>query len=223
MQKIIFYKSAISFILFMTISSVVAQTSDFGIEINCFQGCYEKIIDSNGKIILELVLKNNYPYWIKFSETPSLMIQLSHQELGGGKQYEYHREILGKNSYIKPKDEIKIYIPFETYNSLDQNERIGRWVLKPELHIGNNIEYYNDYFDGKKVSPYNNDISAIIVGSQIELIAKGDDVKIEKGVFSGWWNIWNIITGWFESRIGWIVAMVIAGVLIFFFTNKKKK
>lgn len=71
-----------------------------------------------------------------------------------GKKSESHNDLLGKRILIRPKTELPIYIPFETYNLLSTDNRLGDWKIYPELQI-NNVEFYTNPFDSTPTPLYN--------------------------------------------------------------------
>jgi hypothetical protein len=160
---------AVLFFMFFNIVHIVnAEEEQFGITLDCFDSCKDKTIDSSKDIMLVLTIKNNFDYWVSIGEENNNNVQsvfhmdIENNNLQGdysqqaGKRSVSYDDILGKRFLIKPKSELQIYVPFDTYNQLGKDNRLGDWKIYPELRINNkyndvyaNVNFYNNPFDSK--------------------------------------------------------------------------
>jgi len=206
-----------------SLTSISAVNPYFDFDVECFQGCGEGIANPDSDIILKVTIKNNFDYWIKLgydnSDSINLAISVDNKNVNNGRTTEDHR-ILGSQTYIPPKTQIEVYIPFDTYNDMDRDKRISDWILTPSLST-QQVRYYEDPFNSDKT--VNNireeyKIPGNIVDNQLKFEGKLGNVEIETNPFS---KIINKIKGFFNNWIGYIIAGIIIGVGIWFLTKRK--
>lgn len=149
---------AILFLLLIPLSIVhIARAEEqFGISLDCLEPCKDKTMDYSKDIMLVLTIKNNLDYWVSIGQEMNTNYQtdfrmnLENNNLQAGNNIESHTDILGKRVLIKPKTELQVYIPFNTYNKLGKDNRLGEWKISPVLQI-NNVEFYNNPFESKSI------------------------------------------------------------------------
>jgi hypothetical protein len=87
-------------------------------------------LNYSNNILLELTINNNLDKWVEFGSSSDLYIAVSNDNLqNNGKETRIYNNLLGQSYLIKPKDTIKRYIPFDIYNILDKDKRLGNWKL----------------------------------------------------------------------------------------------
>ncbi len=122
---------ALLFLMFFNIVNIARGEEQFGITLDCLESCKDKKIDSSKDIMLVLTIKNNLDYWVSIGQERNInyqsifSINIENSNLPAGKSIEYHEDLLGKRILIKPKAELQMYVPFDTYNQLDMDKRLG--------------------------------------------------------------------------------------------------
>jgi len=215
-------------LIFLMIVLPVVSAAEFDFDTECFQGCEGGIANPDNNIMLKVTIKNNFDFWVKIgsdnSDAINLKILVENKNLGSynsnGKETENHK-IMGSPSYIPPKSEFKFYIPLDAYNNMERDKRVSDWVLTPTLELQNVKYYQNPYNEEENVNIKSSyQIPNSIVDNQVKFEGKLDGVEVRPNSFSG---IVNSIKGFFSNWIGWIIATVIAGVLIWALTGRGKK
>lgn len=221
-------KYLLIFLFIFVSTQFVASQEYFGFDLNCFQGCDGEKSNINQQVILELTLKNNFEYWIKIGKESnnqynsflSNRLTIENSNLNDGKIIEDHK-LLSYPIYISPKSEIKLYFPLNAYNDLEKEKRVGEWKITPEISLSS-VSYYANPFDEDKNINIKTEykIPSTLVNKQLKFQAENTDVRITTNPFS---KPIDGIKDWFKKYFGWIIATIIAGVSIYFFTKKKRK
>jgi hypothetical protein len=231
---------AVLFLMFFNIVHIaLAEEEQFGITLDCFDSCKDKTIDSSKDIMLVLTIKNNLDFWVSIGKDNNINAQsvfnidLENNNLKDanlqanlqtGRKSESHADLLGKRILIKPKTELQVYVPFDTYNQLGGDNRLGDWKIHPELQI-NNVEFYKNPFDSKPMpSLYYPDgriftINSRLTGNILEfkVMKQETKVQVEKS---------NVIVpeGLLDNVINFInsnlVAAIISGIIVSFISYK---
>ncbi|MCK4647370.1 hypothetical protein KAT24_00375 [Candidatus Pacearchaeota archaeon] len=207
------------FLILFNILIVSAQTSYFGFSLECFQGCDKEVANVKTPIMLKVIIKNNLDYWILVGDNSLLKISVKNPDIKNGEPIiENHQNFLGNPTYFPPKSEEEVYISFDTYNNLEENNRIGDWILKPELHL-KDIKYYKNPFNEEvKYISTSYKISPITAGNQLKFESKAEDLEIQTSPLS---KIINPIKNFFNKWIGYIAAGVIIIVISWLVTKRK--
>ncbi len=197
--KFLWYLTIIFLLLayFNIVTIVRADDQFFGISLDCFDSCKDKTIDSSKDIMLVLTIKNNLDYWVSIGDENNINTQylfsmnvenINLQDtnyLQNGKRVESHNDFLGKRFFIKPKTELQVYIPFDTYNQFGKDNRLGDWKIIPELQINNiySVYFYNNPFESKSTPLYSNGqsftISSPVIGNILEFKAIKPEIQIQ--------------------------------------------
>ena len=194
------------------------ESGDFGISVACVGGCENRNISKD--ILLEFTIKNNFDYWISFGEDDrddvysglSISLEVYHPKLDDGKGGEYYRDILGPGYFIKPKDELKVYLPFYIYNDMDEDSRQGEWEITPELSLGSvSIDYYSPDFSEIDRGSGGVTIERSVSGPQIAFTVTKPGVEVEKEKNISIPN-WAVEYG--KEIIVMVIATVIAGIIL---------
>lgn len=169
-------------ILFNT--NIAYAEENFGFSLDCYGGCNDGQIDYNNNLMLELTIKNNYNYWIYIGKERELgtefSIEMENINLKTEGEIEYFNSYLDREIFIKPKSEIKIYIPFNDYNNIENNNRLGDWEIKPILKL-KKFQLYANPFDSSKVSLNQNNIPPInseIVGNVLKFTTVKPEIEV---------------------------------------------
>lgn len=158
-------------IFFNFIPIALAENEPISISLDCLESCKGQTLNYSNNILFELTIKNNLDYWASIEggrDGASLYVTVSNDKLNYGKDYEIYGNILGQTFFIKPRDIIKVYIPFKMYNDKFKDNRLGDWRLSPKLSFGI-VKFY------RNPSDLNNIYDAPIVNSPIT----GNDLKFE--------------------------------------------
>ena len=171
--------------------------------------------------MLKVTIKNNYHYWIcigDYEKKADFKITVENSKLENGQDVHTYYDFIGGGFFIEPNSEVDFFIPFKLYNELqDDNDRVGNWVINPEI-ISLNGKLYKDPYNSEFASMYTgqSNLPQTITGNPLEFksLKYEDDVsnqgKIEE-------IINNPIVKWvFENIILVIFSGVITGVIIFF-------
>lgn len=132
--------TAVLFLLFLSFIPIAyAEEEPISIFLDCYEPCKGTVMNYSNGILFELKIRNNLDNWVGFSGSPDLDISVTNDNLPyNGKESKTYNNLLGQ-SLIKPKDEIKIYIPFDIYNKIDADKRLGDWKVYPKLTSKNVI------------------------------------------------------------------------------------
>ncbi len=227
---------------------VHAEEEQFGITLDCFDSCKDKTIDSSKDIMLVLTIKNNLDYWVSIGEENNINVQsvfhmdVQNDNLQGdysqqaGKRSVSYDDILGKRFFIEPKSELQVYVPFDTYNQLGKDNRLGDWRIYPELQIHNsyndvyaNVKFYNNSFDSTPTPLYSNGqsftINSPIKGNVLEFktIKPETEVQVEKPNTVVPEGLLNYANNFINSRLGaGIILTILAAYLGYYFKHKKR-
>jgi len=208
-------------ILILFNANMAYAEENFGVTLDCYEGCNDGQIDYNKNLMLELTIKNNYDYWVYIGEERGLgtefLIEMKNINLETESEIEYLNDYLDREIFIKPKSEIKIYIPFNGYNKLENDNRLGDWEIKPELRI-KKFKLYANPFDSTEVflSQINTPpIDLEIVGNFLKFTTVKPEVEV-----TGKISI-KILDGLFENPVViYIISPLIVG-LVLYFLNKR--
>ena len=116
-----------SILLCINFNTVVAQ-EDFSFSIDCLNGCNGKEMEYSQNIMLKVTIKNNYDYWVCIGDETKkadLKITVENINLENGKDYYNYNDFIGSSFYIMPNSEVDFFIPFNLYNELDIDKRLG--------------------------------------------------------------------------------------------------
>lgn len=155
-----------------------AEESKFGISLDLYDTKDEKIIDSSEDLILTLNIVNNYDYWVSigggYNKNPTFMLHTNDENV------RHFNEFFADKIIIEPKSELKIYIPFDYYNNMKPDERLGTWELRPELTL-NGFKLYEKSDQSKVISTFSIKIPSAdkpIIGNLFEFTTKKQDVEV---------------------------------------------
>lgn len=215
----------------MIVPVVFSQTSDFGISIDCFQGCKNGFVDVEQEIMLKFVLNNNFDYWISFGEEDrsqlSFSIEVEHSKLSNnGKETIFYSDSLRTPYYLKPKSTEEVYFPLKAYNNLDPNIRLGEWRITPKVDIGwQGAKYYGNPFTGEIVALRQEfRIPQTITGNILKFEAKKKEVEVEqpeKGFKIPTLKQWVSEPPY--SYFTWILGLIIVGVVVYYLTQGRRR
>ena len=208
--------------LFIIIHPVFAQDYSFGYELSCYQGCEGSEVDMNNEIILQLTIKNNYPYWISLGESsysgkPRLQLTYENSNLDKYDKTENYDSLFSEEIFLAPKSKYELYFPLTTFNELDATDRIGDWAIKSKFYPSS-ITYYENPFSGKEANiGYQNKIDSELTTTQLKFEVIGENISINKTPATGFFE-------WIKNNgntilIGLIVT-VLGGLILFAITKK---
>ncbi len=206
-----------SILLCLNFNTVGAQ-EDFSFSIDCLNGCNGKEMEYSQNIMLKVTIKNNYDYWVCIGDETKkadLKITVENNKLENGKDYYIYNDFIGSSFYIMPNSEVDFFIPFYLYNGQGDDERVGNWVINPEL-MSINGKLYKDPYNSEFASMYTgkSNLPETITGNPLEF----KSIKYEEDD-SNQGNIGEIINNptikWIlENFIYVIFVSVITGVII---------
>ncbi len=165
---------AVLFLMFFNIVHIALAEEPIEIFLDCLDSCKVTSINYSNNIMLELTIKNNLDYWaaIKSGNFGTyLRVDVYSDKLPNGRDSEIYYNPFAESFFIKPRDELKVYIPFDIYNKIDKDNRLGDWRISPKLFF-NNIGFYQN--PSNSYSVYNvPEVSSPITGNDLQF-------KIEK-------------------------------------------
>lgn len=128
---------AVLFLLFLSFIPIAdAEEEPISISLDCYETCKGTGMNYSDDILFELTIRNNLDDWVKFDVSPDFDIAVSSDNLPyNGKEYATYSNLLGQSFFMKPKEEIKRYIPFDMYNKIDADKRLGDWKIYPKLSL----------------------------------------------------------------------------------------
>ena len=202
-------------LIFINISYMAeAEGENFGISLDCLDSCKEKNIDYSEDIIFVLTISNNFDYWVSLGSENNInpqstfLIKVENINLKETNS-ESHKDILGKRVFLKPRSELKIYIPFDKYNTLGKDNRLGEWQIYPELKI-ENVKFYKNPFELKDL-PYSETqylkINPTTKGNLLKFITIKPETEIQNE------NSENILNQGTKETIKEYITEIIVGVI----------
>lgn len=223
-------------IFFNLIPIAYAEEEPISISLDCYEPCKDTVVNYSKEILFELTIKNNFDEWIELGSLSDLYISVSNDNLpNNGKDYRTYSNLLGQSFFIKPKDTIKRYIPFDIYNKLDKDKRLGDWKVYPKLNY--DINLHKNPFESSGRSYYGgqyyptNSVAGNFLQFKVEKPETGDKVQKEKSsdlTTKGFWErpiftnlIYPIISNSVVQIISTVVVAFILGMK--FFRGKKKR
>lgn len=199
-----------------------AEEEYFGFSLDCVDSCKDGKIDYSKDIIFLLTIKNNFNNWVAIEggfDGTSLRIDVENIKLSNnGKAYEKYN--IGQSVFIKPKDELKVYIPFKIYNEIDKDNRLGDWKIIPQILFGN-AKFYNAPFENKEIPSYNINskylIKSPLIGNVLEFkTAKPEiEVQAEKPIIQIPESFWK------HPLVIYLGLPIIVGVVIWLLTKRR--
>jgi len=138
----------IVFISLISIDSAFSYFSysdiDFGPSLEVFDESnkiinIEQPFDKSTNLIFKLTLTNSHDYWICW-ESWSYSLGIRHE--GDDKNYNLQQTLKGKNC-LAPNEKMGAWIPFEDYNNLKDEVRLGIWTLEPSASLSTNANCYS--------------------------------------------------------------------------------
>ncbi len=206
-----------SILLCINFNAVAAQ-EDFSFSIDCLNGCNGKEMEYSQNIMLKVTIKNNYDYWVCIGDETKkayLKITVENINLENGKEYYIYNDFIGSSFYIMPNSEVDFFIPFNLYNELDDDERLGNWVINPEL-MSINGKLYQDPYNSQFASMYigQSNLPQTIRGNPLEFKSlKYEEEDSNQGKTGEIIN--NPIIKWIFEHIIYVIFLgVITGVII---------
>lgn len=170
-------------LIFFNIIHTTSAEEQFGMSLYCYDKCDNKEIDYSKDIIFVLKIKNNLDYWVAIDggrDGIDLKIDVENRNLEIGENFKAYD--LGDTLFIKPKDEMEIYIPFDLYNNRNKNERLNNWKIYPELSF-DSVKFYKNPFESKEESLYYSGqrfyISSPVKGNVLEFTAVKPETEIQ--------------------------------------------
>ncbi len=238
----------------------IARADDqyFGISLDCLDSCKDKSVDSSNDIMLVLKITNNLDYWVSIGDADNINpqsvfrmnvenanLQTDNYLQPAGNKVETHQDLLAKGVFIKPKADVEIYIPFDTYNKLGKDNRLGDWKISPELQINNNpysysysnINFYNTTFESKPIPlTYSNGqsftIKSPIKGNVLEFKVVKPEIQVQGENSSAIPNgsrfvdsLFNFINSNIIATIlgGTVSGLIVSYIAYKYFTRRRKK
>lgn len=216
------------FLLLVSVNVIYAEEEQFGITLDCYESCDDKKIGYSKDIMFVLTIKNKLNYWISIGSESELggadfHITVENINLKNGKGSETYNDFLGKKFFIKPKSELRVYIPFNIYNKIEKDNRLGEWKIYPQLII-NDVKFYEDPFELKETPLIYVDRTSFTIHSPVkgnvlefkavkpEVEVTGEGFKIPKDVWEYPFNKYILFP---------IIVLVIVGLFRWFFTRRK--
>ena len=95
-----------------------------GVDISIDVSCQEELV-------FKLTLTNSKDYWVRWD---NLKCNLKIIHRGDEQSYDLTQTLSGKNC-LPPNEELNVWIPFETYNELEEEERLGHWTIIPDVSL----------------------------------------------------------------------------------------
>ncbi len=217
------------FLIFVPI--VFSQESYFGITLDCLEGCKDGKVDVDKEVMLKLVIKNNFNYWVSLGGEDknilSLSLEIENSKLpNNGKEVKWYNDLLRNPYYLKPKSTEELYFTLETYNDMDKNKRLGEWKITPKLDIGwQGAKYYKDPFTGETIpikSEYQ--IPRLVSGNILKFEAKQEEVEVQppKERFK-LPTLKQLVSEPPYSYFTWIIGLIIAGIIIYYATQGRRR
>jgi len=113
-------------------SSIDVKEVDLGPKMDIFNSHKQEVdvsSDVQENLVFKLTLTNNRDYWVCWDNS-KYNLKIIHY----GQNYDITQTLDGKNC-IPPNGEITIWIPFETYNGLEEENRLGDWTIQPIVSL----------------------------------------------------------------------------------------
>lgn len=214
-------------LLIILLSINIALAEDFGIAVDCYEGCNNKEILNDHNILLKVTITNNLDSYIRFGEGKyegygsilSLSIKKDYlQESDKGQMY---YNFIGYGDFIKPHDFTIFYLPLEVYNKQNLDFRVGHWEITPSL-ILNNIIYFKG--DLTNLSETSGSISTYnpINGNPLKFDVKKPEIEINKNNLSPTIKLFKDACSWFIKWVYLILTGVIIGLIVAYIVYKRK-
>lgn len=216
----------ISLVLLVILSSVVLSISsedvDFGPKLFIYNEDKKEIDPSQGllndkKLIFKIVLTNQDNFWVCWD---SLHYSLKITREGDEKNYGLTQTISGRNC-IAPQDEINFWWPFETYNELKEDKRIGKWRIESSADLSDNINCFlksdinSDVCHGGPGPTFTGNIKEIVVSKEEPVTKKGIlPIGLSKATKS--------TMKWIFMAAGGVLLVSIIGVFTGMNTSKRR-
>ncbi|MGB8216082.1 MAG: hypothetical protein WCE94_02175 [Candidatus Methanoperedens sp.] len=168
-------------------------------------------------IVLELTIKNNLDYWASINGGDPcgtyLQLDLYNDKLNNnGRDYE-NRCSFASSFFIKPRDEIKQYIPFSKYNEINKDNRLGDWRISPKLNFYS-VNFYRSPSDSNYI--YNAPpVNSPITGNDLQFnVHKPEPTTATQEVKSS-----EIIPKGLEESIFAFIISIISNTIVQFFAT----
>ena len=221
---------SLSLAFLLIFSTVNAQNDNFGISIDCVNGCQDKEIDYDSDILFEFSVINQLDRWVKLSDEDSfnrLTLLIESRNLKERAQNVFFTNILGIPVIIAPQSEKKVYITLNLYNELKNDDRLGRWTITPTLSYSPQaISFHSDPYTSnseraskEKIGfPTGNEIK----GNVLEFKVIKPEPEVSKSIIPEALTN-NPIVKWLFDYIFYIIGTIIATVVGYKIINRKKK
>lgn len=221
------------FAYFNIIPIVHAEGEPISISLDCYNvSCKGQTMNYSDNIVLELTIKNNLDYWASINGGGGgpcgtyLQLDLYNNKLNNnGRDYE-NRCSFASSFFIKPRDEIKQYIPFSKYNEINKDNRLGDWRISPKLNFYS-VNFYRNPSDSSYI--YNAPtVNSPITGNDLQFnvqkpepTTETQEVKSSAIVPKG---LLNSVINFINSNLGvTIIGAVLTASLGYYFTRKKRR
>ncbi len=216
------------FLILFTTLRVNAQEEYIGISLDCHEGCENQEVDYSKDIMLILTISNKLDYWVAIGDEKYgiviFSIYVENSGLKDGKGYESYQELISDVILLKPKSEEKIYLPFDVYNQIKEDDRLGEWKISPSISFGysNNIKFYEDNpfeHEEKDAFQIKAEISSPIKGNILKFDSVKPKVSVPKESLTIPPGFWDDPTT--KNLIIPIIVVVIGGIILWWITKKK--
>ena len=195
---------------------------DLGPKLNILNG-YKRGVDTDvscqEELVFELTLTNSKDYWVHWD---NLKCNLKIIHPGDEQNYDLTQTLSGKNC-LPPKKEINVWIPFETYNELEEEERLGHWTIIPDVSLDGvscffSVDITKDICSsglyGKRTSSFSGNEKEInVVKKEPSIHTTFEEIKkVGEGIYN------------FITPLGSLATAIVAILtLVYFFKGRSRK
>lgn len=135
------YVLAISIIVIfaLSVAQLASAADEIGTTIGLYRESVEEPILASKTLMLQITFTNPTEDWVSFSSLEySLRATHNGKEVQGGSITGWQ----GYHFYIPPADKHTFYIPFDYYNDLSEDERVGSWAVYFTVENREDVRFY---------------------------------------------------------------------------------
>lgn len=221
-KRIIYITDLFLVFLFLGLIPITyAEVEPITILVDCYMPCKDKVVNNSEVILFEVTIRNNFDSWVELGAVSSLYLTVSNTNLPNGKEYYQYNNFLGQSFLFKPQSEIKIYVPFDIYNKLDKDRRLGDWSVSPKFS-SNAINFHQNPFELQGTSYYkgqNYEADSIMVNPfefkaekpEIKVQVESSKVVVPEGFLE---NVFNFINSNIVVTIIGVILTAYIGIII---------
>ncbi|NYT00691.1 MAG: hypothetical protein GKB99_03075 [Methanocellales archaeon] len=208
------YVLAISIIVIFALSlaQLASAADEIGTTIELYGESAEESIGASKNLMLQITFTNPTEDWVCFSSF-EYTLRVTHN----GKEVQSDNVIYGEpiSFYIPPEDKHTLYIPFDYYNRLSEDKRVGNWAVYFTLENREHVTWYQKNFVSQFLFRPNLQTTA----NPLEFKVIQPTVDISRGPIQDMIrDLWGRINR--IPMVYTIVGTLIAGILLFFIGNK---